>query len=279
MKENSVKYLLVLLLVCLVVFLIVVLILLLRQDTHSFSLFHFGGETKMILEEEYNTESIDKIVVDTSVWDIKFLPSEDKKVKVVIQGEEKDKATSTLEGNTLTISAQKKNRICFGFCFYGKEEMLVYLPKKDVKEVDLKTISGDILMQTSLDANIKAKTTSGDVSFQNAGHVDIHTTSGDIKIGQVKNASLVSVSGEIEADTINGKMNVTTTSGDIEINYAECTENAEVKSVSGDVKIIKTNNVYIETKSVSGESDIGNNNRSALYTLTIKTTSGDIKVN
>lgn len=279
MKENNLKWLIVLLLICLVVFLIIVMVLLLQKDSNSFSFFHFGGETKIILESEYNIETINKIVVDTSVWDIKFLPSEDKKAKVVIKGEEKDKVASTLEGNALTISANKKNRICFGFCFYGKEEMLVYLPKNDVKEVELKTISGDIHLETSLDANIKAKTTSGDVSLQDAGHVDIHTTSGDIKMGQVKNASLVSVSGEIEADTISGKMNISTTSGDIEITYLECTENAEIKSVSGDVKIIKTNDVYIETKSVSGESDIGNNNRNAEHTLTIKTTSGDIRVN
>lgn len=279
MQENSLKWLLVLLLTSLVIILIVVLVLLLRGNTNLFSFFHFGGDSQVILEEQYNVEKINRIVVDTAVSDIKFLPSEDNSVKVVIYGEEKDRAESNLEQNVLTISSQKKNRICFGFCFFGKEEIIVYLPENKIKELELKTISGDITITESLEANVKLKTTSGDVVMQDANVAEIKTTSGDIKIGNVKNASLYSTSGEIEANSIEGKASLSTTSGDIKVNTFKCQEDSEIKSVSGDVKLGMVENAYIETKTVSGDSDVANNNRGSKYTLNIKTTSGDIRVN
>ncbi len=279
MKEISIKWLIILLLVCLVIALVIAMVLLLHGDNNRFSFFHFKEETKIIVEQEYNKEEIKKIVADTSVSDIQIIPSENEKIKVVIYGEETDKAKSELEQNTLTISAQKKTRICFGFCFFGKEEIIIYLPENEIKEIELKTISGDIKVSTSLKANTTIKTTSGDISLNSAADVDIHSTSGDINVGDVKNASIISVSGEIKGNTVEGKAIISTTSGDIKINRFLCKENSEIKSVSGEVKINNVENAYIETKTVSGESDIANNNRKAEYTLSIKTTSGDIKVN
>ncbi len=278
MKENSIKWLIILLLVCLVIALVIAMVLLLRGDNNRFSFFHFKGDTKIIVEQEYSREEIKKIVADTSVSDIKIVPSENEKTKVVIYGEETDKVKSELEQNTLTISAQKKNRICFGFCFFGKEEIIIYLPENEIKEIELKTISGDIKVSTSLKANTTIKTTSGDVSLNSAADVDIHTTSGDINIGDVKNVSIVSVSGEIQGNKIEGKSKISTTSGDIKINQFQCKENSEIKSVSGEVEINNVENAYIETKTVSGDSEIANNDRKSEYTLFIKTTSGDIHI-
>lgn len=279
MKENSFKWLLILLLLCLAIFLVVVMVLLLLGNKNPFTFFHLKGETKIVLEEKYDIEKINKIKINTTVADIKFLPSEEKNAKVVIYAEEKEDVESTLEENTLKIDSNKKNRFCFGFCFFGKEEILIYLPENEIKEIEAKTVSGDIQSSISLNADMKLKSTSGDISLKNAEDVDIHTTSGDIEVGNIKNTSIASVSGEVNVDTIIGKMNITTTSGDIEIHQLDCQSDSEIKTVSGEVRINKLSHAYVETKSVSGDADIVENDRTAEHTLKIKTTSGDIKVN
>ena len=125
MKENNLKMVLVLLLTIVAIALVVFMILLLQGKFTSFSFFHSKGETKVILEETYNTENIQKIKVDASISDIKIIESNDNNIKVIIYGEEESNAKSRIEDKVLSISTNRKNRICFGFCFYAKEEVLV----------------------------------------------------------------------------------------------------------------------------------------------------------
>lgn len=279
MKENSLKMVLVILLVCLAIALVGFMIVLLTGNKMNFSFFHMKGESKMILEETYQIEEIQKIVVNASIYDIKILESTNNEAKVVIYGEEKNDASSTLENHTLTILNSKKNKICFGFCFWGKEEVLIYLPKNETQNIELKTVSGDIEVSNTSNASVEVKTTSGDILLAEVKDVSINTTSGDVQVDSCENASIETVSGEVTIGNASGKTEIKTTSGDVKMTNFICKKDSNIKTVSGDVVINHLEEAYVEAKSVSGDIKTDGSNRYASNTLTIKTTSGDIKIN
>lgn len=278
MKENSLKMVLVILLACLAIALVGFMIVLLTNNKMNFSFFHMKGESKMILEETYQVEEIQKIVVNASISDIKILESTNNEAKVIIYGEEKNDASSTLENHTLTILNSKKNKICFGFCFWGKEEVLIYLPKNEIENIELKTISGDIHVSNVSNASIEVKTTSGDIKLPDVKDVSINTTSGDVQIDTCESASIETVSGEVTIGNASGKTEIKTTSGDVKMNDFICKKDSNIKTVSGDVVINHLEEAYVEAKSVSGDIKTDGSNRYASNTLTIKTTSGDIHI-
>ena len=84
---------------------------------------------------------------------------------------------------------------------------------------------------------------------------------------------------DVKIKKVNTKVNIELTSGDITINEVNLTKNSRIKAVSGDVIIDKTNDIYIESHTTSGDDDVFNSNRKASVELQIKTTSGDIEVN
>ena len=69
-----------------------------------------------------------------------------------------------------------------------------------------------------------------------------------------------------------------TSSGSIEIDSLNITENSNINAKSGDVDIMSKNDIYIETETDSGDADVTNNNRMSEIVLKITTTSGSIKV-
>ena len=80
-------------------------------------------------------------------------------------------------------------------------------------------------------------------------------------------------------ESVDGKLNLETTSGDIKIGKLNLTSNSSIGVTSGDVIISKTNDIYIDAHVVSGDTRINTNNRKADVELKVKTISGDIIVN
>lgn len=278
MKENNLKIFLVLFLGLLAIALIVFMILLLHNDNKTFTFFGKKKESKLILEKSYHTDEFEKIIVNSPVSDIKILASENEEVKVMIYGSEKDNVSSILENNQLSISHEKKSRICIGFCIFNKEEVLVYLPENKIKALDLKSVSGDIFVTNTFDTNLDIKTTSGDIEATSGKEVKVETTSGDIKIESLNDGLLKTVSGDIYLENANNQLEIGTTSGDIKIKNFNCQANSNIKSVSGDVSISHLQGAYVEAKSTSGDIKTDGSDRYSLNTLVIKTTSGDINI-
>ena len=163
-----------------------------------------------------------------------------------------------------------------------------------IENAELKTSSGDITADKIGNANLK--TSSGDIELKEAQTASITTTSGDIKVNTIEesaelettsgditankitNAKIKTSSGEIELGNVKEYIEAETSSGDIKIDDLEITKDSKIEARSGDVTIHKTNDIYTETKTSSGDSKIENNNRKSEITLKIETSSGDIKV-
>lgn len=104
--------------------------------------------------------------------------------------------------------------------------------------VEIRTASGDIAV-IDLDHGVRVYGASGNVKLERIeGVVEISTSSGDIEILSVKSPSLVveNKSGDIELDIVEGNLNVRTASGDVSALHIVARTLA-IEAVSGDVNV------------------------------------------
>lgn len=275
--------------------------------------FNIGDYDKVELyNETYNLEDVDKLNVNIVSTDITIKDSEDEKIRVIINGKEdrKDRYTISNDNKNLKIDEKAYSTFCFGFCFYN-DEVIVYLPKSFNKDINIKGTSSDVFIMNSYDSkmdihtisgeikvqdanDIIARTTSGDIDINDALDVEVKTTSGEVTIRSGKKVKVETTSGDISVDEAEelelnstsgearigktGNVNISTISGDVTIDDLTVNVESYIGTTSGEVLVSKVNDVYVETKSTSGDSNIGSSNRNSLNTLKIKTTSGNIVV-
>ncbi len=242
----------------------------------SFSYFTRKTNIKVLEQKEFDGELVEKITVNAKSSDIHIVESNTNQIEVKISGNKKENYQVQLDQGELMISKKDGNYFCIGFC-YIDYEIEIKVPKSYQKDFKIKTASGNIEIDTNLASNLDIITISGDVEMKEIGNASIKTTSGDIDILKASDLKLISTSGDIEIDNCKN-IDITTTSGEISIGSLELSKNGKIKTISGDVEVERINEIYVETKTVSGETQIRNNNRTSQYELLIETTSGDIEV-
>lgn len=160
---------------------------------------------------------------------------------------------------------------------------------------NLKTTSGNIRMGNSNEVTLKAtsgnimaeeirnkgtiQTSSGKIEVKEIKQGEIESTSGKVKIEKANRITATTTSGSIHINQIDGYCNLSSNSGGVKIENLQINENSTIHTTSGNVNISKGENMYIETKTMSGNVKVENNNRKAEIELKIETASGSIKVN
>jgi hypothetical protein len=123
----------------------------------------------------------------------------------------------------------------------------------DYGDVDFKTASGDLSIDTA--RNVDVKTASGDVHFETvSGTLDVKTVSGDVHVASVGgNASFQVVSGDVFVNDAGASISCTSVSGDQRYE-AVVNGRVELRAVSGDIGIgiRRGSRVYIDANTVSG---------------------------
>lgn len=236
----------------------------------------FHGEGKVILQKQFDGQEIRNIVIHGVSSDVSIVEHDADYYEVEIYGDEKDEVKAEVEQRDLKIS-QDGNTFCLAFCF-GEKKIVVKTPKNASFDVDVTTTSGDIDINPYSDT-IKVKSTSGDIDVLQAADTHLLTVSGDIEVGKSDKAVIETTSGDIELKEVTSTLDIQTTSGDIDVYKANLISDSSIHSVSGDVYVKLLNEIYVETKTTSGDVHVENNNRHAEMALNITTTSGDIKVN
>lgn len=252
MKTNIIK---IILLTIVALLLCGILFTLLTKNEFKFIKF---GDNQVLLKNNTFAINKKKITINTKSADIKIKESNDDLIHVELYGKNDDDYTVE-ENDNIKISENKKNIFCLGFCSY-KKHITIYLPNNYISEIDLKTISGDVTVEKELFTKTNINTTSGDIKLKRNNEIKINTVSGDI---------------ELEYAT---KIEIGTTSGDVLIDTLNLENNSFINTVSGDININKTNNIYINTHTVSGDVRIEKNIKDANSELKINTTSGDIYI-
>lgn len=149
----------------------------------------------------------------------------------------------------------------------------------------MKVISGDGELTDITAEKVVLESTSGDFEIANVeskGKLKLKTVSGDFEIKGLKadelEISLVSGDAEIENGVVNKEVYANTVSGDVEVKGLKA-GHVNFRSVSGD---FEGEEVYIESlelKSVSGDFEISNSDKSfEINVLKKKTVSGDVTI-
>ena len=243
---------------------------------------------KPVIIYDNTFEKIASINVDVTSYDVELKESNNDTIKVEISGSKKnqDKFHVEEENGNLTIN-ENGSSVCIGFCLDGT--ITIYLPNQDItyhhksssgniySDIDLRSVvinttSGDITLKNINDGTVSS--TSGNINIRNANKLNVSATSGDISLDEPKNIIANTQSGNIEVRSITSKMDVTTTSGDINISSLSIKEDSKAEARSGNIDIKLDKDVFIDATTRSGNIDIDNTNTNP--TLIIKTTSGDI---
>ena len=300
MKNKGVKIVLIIILAIIVIALVNFMIyaIINRNNDYSvkFSLIAFGDNTEKIFEKEYEPEELDKINVDVSSSNVFIEKADVDKIKVTAYGEKDEKINETINNNELSITKSKTKVFIFAMFYWCDEKIIIQVPNDCDEEFKIQTSSGDIVAP-NLENNVinlesssgkiecgninngKMESSSGDIEVGIIGEGTIKTSSGKITVDEVKRIQAEASSGEIEINKINEYCNLATSSGSIDIETLNITENSSINAKSGNVEIKNKNDIYVGTKTTSGDADVQNNNRMSEIVLDITTTSGNIKVN
>jgi hypothetical protein len=123
----------------------------------------------------------------------------------------------------------------------------------ELGDVDFKTASGDLSMETVREAHVK--TASGDVHVETvSGVLDVKTVSGDVYVSSVRDdANFQTVSGDVFVRDAGGSISANSVSGDQRYE-AVVNGRVELRAVSGDlgVGVRRGSRVFIDANTVSG---------------------------
>lgn len=209
------------------------------------------GEFKETINDEriLKADTIKSIDVNTVSSDVKFFSEDRDDIKVHFEGAIASSNKIAMPeliakniNNTLLIEVKHKSIINIG-SFSSTIKVYVYIPKNYSKDIDVKTVSGDI-----------------DLGYiNNIENANIKSVSGDIKAEALysKKTKLKNTSGDMKVEDFKGELNSDTVSGDLYINVNKLEDDINIKSISGSAKIDLPNdsNFYFKSKSVSGDID------------------------
>ncbi len=207
-------------------------------------------------------EAFQRISIQTDTSDIVFALSEDGKCRVVCYEKEKRKHTVSVQGDTLSIRAQKRRswKDYIGFNF-KTPKITVYLPQAEYqsllidgstgdiempntfqfKNADISVNTGSVRFFASASERIKIKTDTGDICVENvqAGALDLSVSTGDVKALGIRCDGTMTVgvsTGDANLDDIVCK-NFTSSgnTGDISLYHVIAEEKFSIERSTGDI--------------------------------------------
>ena len=227
-------------------------------------------------------ESFDDIVVDIDTADVKFIPSNDGKCKVVCYENPDVTHSVTVEEGALNIKLLDTRR------WYekigvniGNYSISVYLPQSEYKHLKLNNSTGDVDLPDAFSfETVSIKVTTGDVACKASCNqtLKIESGTGNINVeGSRANELTLSVStGEIAAKNITcgGTIGVYVSTGKSELKNIKC-KKLITDGTTGDISMF--NVIADESFSITrGTGEVLLSDCDA-GEISVKTTTGDVK--
>ncbi|WP_017728664.1 DUF4097 family beta strand repeat-containing protein [Halalkalibacterium ligniniphilum] len=203
-------------------------------------------------------------------------------------------------GHRVEFEVREPSFRFFSFLFFRADpKVVVSIPESYQETLELRSVSGDIYINgNDRLKTLTIKTVSGDVLGERffAEQLDFSSTSGDLFLNDVQttNGKMDSTSGDVVVKTYQGNLMSKSVSGDILVTYQGENGDGRFETVSGDVRLTYPEpNFTLSTQTISGDILIqhsiqGSNQQSqsvsgtigaGLYTVDVKTTSGDVIIN
>lgn len=213
---------------------------------------------KLILDKTYDN-NFNHIKLKTDSADVYFKHNNSDTVRIVVYGD-KDNLSVDIKDNELSIDF--KNKKCTFLCFnVVRSKIEIYLPESYENNLLINNSYGDVWIDSFKNSNIEIYEDCGDVEILSGGKIIVDNKYGDIEIGEV-----------------NQSLNINADCGDIEIDSVSLMQDSSINNNYGDIKINKTNEIYIDAKTSLGDIEIENNFRKSDIILKIRNSCGDIEV-
>lgn len=229
----------------------------LTRGTDGFKIY----DTSERKQETFELDAFKNIDSSLANADISIIPS--NSFKVVIDRNDDEEITHSLENETLVISEKdtNKQKYTFNFGFTGWRPTIVkiYVPHKtNLSKISLFTTSGDIKVSNIKSDSLAIDTNYGDVVLDN---ITTNENTISLKDGDV-----------LANDIISKKFILKTLYGDLALNHVQ-SDLIEVTSNDGDVTFDNVNTKENQTKTNYGDITFRNYTSSG---STIQTDDGDI---
>jgi DUF4097 and DUF4098 domain-containing protein YvlB len=173
-------------------------------------------------------------------------------------------------GNSILVSSDKNA----SWLSRGSASVVIETPKQS----DLKVSVASAQVYVGVDlGKVDIKTASGDVVMESAESLTIKTASGDVQAHEVaRGVRAATASGDIRIErVVDGNAGISTASGDVHIE--ECNASADVNTASGDVFLTRFEGRGATFKSMSGSVDVGIPPRTTVE-LDVNTLSGKVRL-
>ena len=118
----------------------------------------------------------------------------------------------------------------------------------------------------------------GNIHIEKINMLLLDSNSSNIKINSVEDLTIYSEFGDIEVENINKKLKLDVENGDITINNLILEKDSYIKSNYSKIKVGKTNEIKIKTKTDRGKSKVKNNYKTSEIVLDVYNKKGDITI-
>jgi lia operon protein LiaG len=191
----------------------------------------------------FGVDQLKEIYIHSVSSDVSVFSTDEEDVKIHFYGRSALKSNkalpkliTNLEGSKLKIEIEYPRVL-----FYNANVVLdVYIPQDYRENIIIDTVSADVDISNLDINNFQCKTVSGDLRIESLGsdNLTLKTTSGNINI--------LDILGNLKVDSVSGNVNV---------GYKVFTQDIDIKTISGKVKIDLPQNAefYLKTNTVSGE--------------------------
>ncbi|MBE7068074.1 MAG: DUF4097 domain-containing protein [Clostridiales bacterium] len=207
------------------------------------------------------SQEVRSLSVDMNTTDLKILPSEDGKGKVVCHERENEPHTVSEQEGVLTIRCENRRKWYdyIGFTF-GKTEVCVYLPQAEYEKLTVDIDTGDVFVASEMIFKQgKVETDTGDITWQAAvtEKLSLSTDTGDIEAklqSDLADLEMETETGDIDiVDTACANMKIESDTGDVELKNVVVAGDLRIQTSTGDVELKDSDGATMFVKTSTGD--------------------------
>lgn len=254
-------------------------------------------KTEEVFEEKVVSQSFANVNIDSKNYKVAILPTKKSQARVTLTGKLLTKkqtvptVTTNVKNGTLFVKIEKDK--AFKLINFGEDIgfslwLKVYLPQKSYDAITAKANNGAIKVSKLTTDTLTAKADNGKITLNNlkTGQLKANANNGKITFDDVtsKKSTFSIKNGGIKGNYLSGELNANASNGTIDIRLSKITDNINMKSNNGKVKLkfdTKPKQTSFITTANNGKIDIPNSFQSlngSIYTVILTSNNGRIIV-
>jgi DUF4097 and DUF4098 domain-containing protein YvlB len=246
-------------------------------------------------EHRFHTPEPVELEINIPVGDIEVETADGDETVITVEGTEKLVEQTIVEQRGRTIVVELRGKKAFGITIaigdfsFGNNRLKIRARIPHASDAQVETAAADVELRGRL-GRVTTKSASGDlrVDGEIERELTVKTVSGDVRAARVGGELRVqSVSGDVRAESVGGSVEAKSVSGDLRVQSVR-EGRVNVTSVSGDIEIgvAPGTNLDVDAGSLSGDltsevplgSEPGGDADGPTLVVRGKTVSGDFKV-